>query len=188
MTYMVTYSGKKFNPLKPTRAMINIVDISHALSMQARFCGQLKEFYSVAEHCVMVADILEDTLNKPELAIYGLLHDGHEAFISDIPSPIKALLQPAVGEVEDRIDKAIWSRFELKPPNKEEKAIIKQADIIAFLIEDKVLRGGLTDTENFNQDLVEIAYQLINNGLTINPSGFKDAKIQYMEKFVLLTS
>lgn len=173
---MRTYTGKVFDPVDPKPEMISIVDIGQGLSMQARFCGQVREFYSVAEHSVVVARLLKDHFGRPDLAIYGLLHDAHEAYISDIPSPVKKLLEPAIAEVEHRIDLAIWNKFDLPEPTEEQRKIIRQADQTAFLLEDRDLRSGVIFHDNPLPDI------------TIKPIGQQQAKITFIEMFLELTS
>ena len=79
-----TFSGKKFWPVDPRVEDVRIEDIAHSLSQQCRFAGHTKRFYSVAQHSVMVARIV-----PVEDALWGLLHDASEAYLVDLPSPIK---------------------------------------------------------------------------------------------------
>jgi len=87
-----TYTGKWVNVFDPTSDitdMFDILDIAHALSMQCRFSGHLKHFYSVAQHsieCYRQANI--QGLNKKE-QLTALMHDCSEAYLVDIPRPIK---------------------------------------------------------------------------------------------------
>jgi uncharacterized protein len=83
---ITTYSGIRFWPLQPNPADIRIEDIVHALSNQCRFGGHAREFYSVAEHSVRVSQLC-----RPEDALWGLLHDASEAYLSDVPAPLKEL-------------------------------------------------------------------------------------------------
>jgi 5'-deoxynucleotidase YfbR-like HD superfamily hydrolase len=170
---MRTYTGKYFDPVSPSGNMISIVDIAHGLSMQARWCGQLEEFYSVAEHCVMVAEILESS-GRSDLALAGLLHDAHEAYTSDIPSPVKDMLKPAITNVEARIDSAVFAKFGLEYPVPEEKDVIKAADMTAFYIEDRDLRG---------KTFPEFEYDKLPQ-TKADPVGPVQAKIKFMEKFM----
>jgi 5'-deoxynucleotidase YfbR-like HD superfamily hydrolase len=82
-----TFTGKYVDPFNLQPEDIDIMDIAHALSNQCRFAGHTKRFYSVAQHCVQVTWNLE-----PELKIYGLLHDASEAYLIDLPTPIKQRL------------------------------------------------------------------------------------------------
>src|SRR6266496_3875421 len=81
---IILASGKWFNVFNPKPEDVDIRDIAHALSNQCRFTGHTKEFYSVAQHSVLVS-----TFCAPEDAAWGLLHDASEAYLSDIASPVK---------------------------------------------------------------------------------------------------
>lgn len=83
-TWIQTYTGKKFHPLNPNVEDIEIEDIAHALSNLCRFAGHVKQFYSVAQHSVLVS---LDCCSENALA--GLLHDAAEAYLTDLPRPLK---------------------------------------------------------------------------------------------------
>lgn len=80
--WIETFTGKKFFFLDPKPNQFDIRDIAHALAYTCRYTGHSKRFYSVAEHSVLVSYLAADPLT-------GLLHDGSEAYITDIASPIK---------------------------------------------------------------------------------------------------
>lgn len=82
--WMGTFHGGKFFPLDPRDADVNIKDIAHGLAMTCRYGGQCKRFYSVAEHCVHVSNMVD-----PKYALHGLLHDSAEAWLGDMPRPLK---------------------------------------------------------------------------------------------------
>jgi hypothetical protein len=79
-----TYTGLQFWPLDPRAAEICIEDIAHALSLLCRFGGHCRSFYSVAQHSVLVSWHCDE----PD-ALWGLLHDASEAYLMDLPRPIK---------------------------------------------------------------------------------------------------
>jgi 5'-deoxynucleotidase YfbR-like HD superfamily hydrolase len=84
-TWILTYSGRRVEPLSPRVDDIAIIDIAHALSQQCRWTGHTSEFYSVAQHSVMVADLV----TNPEWKLHALLHDASEAYLCDIAKPVK---------------------------------------------------------------------------------------------------
>jgi len=123
-----TYSGKWFYPLDPKPEDIDPIDICHALSNQCRFTGHTRSFYSVAEHSCRVHDIL-----SPENRKWGLLHDATEAYLVDLPRPLKAMEELNIfSEVEDKIMKAICEKFNLNSKMPRE---VKAADNILLYTE-----------------------------------------------------
>jgi len=102
--WIQTASGKQFWPYASHPDDFDIEDIASALSKQCRFSGHCREFYSVAQHSVLVSENV-----PPQHALWGLLHDASEAYLSDIPTPIKNYLneyQKAELEVMRNICKA----------------------------------------------------------------------------------
>jgi 5'-deoxynucleotidase YfbR-like HD superfamily hydrolase len=89
-----TFSGLFVDPLNLQPDDINIMDIAHALSQIPRFGGHSRVQLSVAQHCCWVMKELPD-----ELKLFGLLHDASEAYLLDIPSPLKERL-PGYKEAE----------------------------------------------------------------------------------------
>ena len=134
MTYMPienwieTRSGKRVSVENPQPDQFDIKDIAYALSNTCRFNGHCAGFYSVAEHSVAVALRLPD-----ELRLAGLLHDATEAYLGDIPSPIKQFL-PDYKVIEERFEIAIEDAFNLQLTNGG-KAAVKEADIDALYTE-----------------------------------------------------
>lgn len=108
--WIQTKTGKKFYPLDPRIEDIDIIDIAWSLSNQCRYNGHSKRFYSVAEHSCYVSMYVDK-----EWALEGLLHDAAEAYISDVPAPIKPYL---VGykEIEIKLEEIIANKFCLAYP------------------------------------------------------------------------
>lgn len=123
--WIQTHNGVSFYPLDPRVEDIQIEDIAHSLSMQCRFNGHIKEFYSVAEHCVHASYCVEE--DKLE----ALLHDASEAYICDIPRPIKPMLSE-YKEIEKNIERKIAEKFQLQYPWSDE---IKSADNYMLYLE-----------------------------------------------------
>jgi uncharacterized protein len=107
MSWIQTFTGKKFYPFAPKVEDVCIEDIAHALSMLCRFGGHVNEFYSVADHSIRVA--LEC---NPEYRLLGLLHDASEAYLVDVPRPIKEQMH-LYREVEKAVQMVICERFNL---------------------------------------------------------------------------
>lgn len=105
---ILTYSGKLLNLYAPQIEKINIEDIAHGLSNLCRFGGQVSTFYSVAEHSIHCA-----LLAPAHLKLIGLLHDATEAYLIDLPRPIKLQLAQ-YRKFEDNLAVAIFKRFGLQ--------------------------------------------------------------------------
>lgn len=104
--WIQTFTGRAFHYDDPRPEDVHLVDIARALSHQCRFAGHTSHFYSVAEHSVHVARQFSD----PELRLIGLLHDATEAYILDLPKPLKSLL-PAYEEYEAKLWRVIAAKF-----------------------------------------------------------------------------
>jgi hypothetical protein len=125
--WLNTATGRAFDFLDPKPEDIDIVDIAVALSHQARYAGHTRVHYSVASHSMIIANTL-DVLDYPqEVVAWGLLHDAAEAYVTDIPWPLKAAgLVPEIARVEKAIMVAIVERFSL---GSEEPEIVKLLDL-----------------------------------------------------------
>jgi uncharacterized protein len=107
--WIQTYTGLKVHPLHLRPEDICIEDIAHALSMLCRFTGATQQFYSVAQHSVWVSHRC-----APEDALWGLLHDASEAYLMDLPRPLKRAPEfTFYREAESRAMLAICERFGL---------------------------------------------------------------------------
>lgn len=94
--WIQTFTGRRVDPLNIHPEDIIIEDVAHALSNLCRFNGHCKKFYSVAEHSVYTARITEDEHDEMA-ALWGLLHDAHEAYMGDVSRPLKSLLPQYCG-------------------------------------------------------------------------------------------
>jgi uncharacterized protein len=112
--FMQTYTGGIFYPMDPDPEEVHILDIAHSLSMQCRYAGHSLRFYSVAEHCVLLARKAQELQHMKRTVANLLLHDAAEAYLVDVPRPIKPFL---VGypEMERKVDAAIRAHFGLEP-------------------------------------------------------------------------
>lgn len=121
--WMQTYSARQFWPMDPRPEEIHIEDIAHSLALQCRYAGHCIRFYSVAEHSVHVALWLLRNYG-PLTAMHGLLHDASEAYLVDVPRPVKPFLA-GYKQAEALVMRAVSQRFGLA---KEMPAEVKEAD------------------------------------------------------------
>lgn len=105
--WMMTYTGQAFYPYDMRLADFCIEDIAHALSLLCRYGGHCRKFYSVAEHSVLISRMV-----APEYAYEALMHDATEAYLVDMPRPIKMGF-PQYKDMEAKIWDMIARRFGL---------------------------------------------------------------------------
>lgn len=171
-SWIQTHSGRRFNPLKPNPDAIVVQDVAHALSMQCRFSGHCREFYSVAQHSVLVSYICDH-----KDALWGLLHDATEAYLVDVPRPLKrsGKLQGYI-EIEAVMQEAVCRRFGLpfaEPPS------VKRADTILLATEARDLMSPLHS--DWKQPVEPLPFK-------IEAWDHDKAKDMFMKRFFELTT
>jgi 5'-deoxynucleotidase YfbR-like HD superfamily hydrolase len=124
--YLQTVSGRWVNPFDPDPSQLDAGDIARALANQCRFGGHSRVFYSVAQHSVIVSELVEQRGGDVEEAFAALMHDATEAYLGDMPHPLKhrSPLGAAFKEAEDHLEIALRERFAIKADVSE----IKRAD------------------------------------------------------------
>jgi 5'-nucleotidase len=124
--YLQTVSGRWVNPFDPDPEQLDAHDIARALANLCRFGGHSRAFYSVAQHSVIVSRLVEERGGDAEDAFAALMHDATEAYLGDMPHPIKhrSPLGAAFKAAEEDLEHAIRDRFRIKPDVPE----IKRAD------------------------------------------------------------
>jgi uncharacterized protein len=134
---MQTVSGKNISILTPFGNTFDPRDIAHHLSHLCRFTGAVRWFYSVAEHCVLVARLTASFGRMAQLQ--ALLHDASEAYLNDLISPLKHLPEMApYRAIEARFELALASWFGLPAGM---NPIVKSADNLAVRVEKHQLKG-----------------------------------------------
>jgi 5'-nucleotidase len=125
--YIQTVSGRRFNPLEPDPDEVDIGDIARALSNQCRFGGNSRTYYSVGQHSCLVSDLVAERGGDLDAQLWALLHDASEAYLVDLPHPLKhrSELGRLYAAAEDDLQAAILQHFDLpaEPP-----PLIKQVD------------------------------------------------------------
>ena len=130
MMTMTTYNGIRVNPTQPETKHINIHDIAQSLSNLCRFNGHCQQFYSVAQHSMLVAEMVPE-----ELRLVALLHDATEAYLGDVITPVKQQVD-GFQKLEIRLWKRIASAFDIQPELIE---LVHMADLMALATEKRDL-------------------------------------------------
>jgi hypothetical protein len=137
-----TFSGEFVDTKNPNGRTIKIEDIAHALANTCRYGGHCQRFYSVAEHAVFVSRRLERKGHSRSVQLAGLHHDDAEAYLGDIPRPMKSLLGATYRNLSDRMDAAICAgplfQFNVRPEDFH-TAEVKNADNWALFVEARFL-------------------------------------------------
>lgn len=149
-TTIETYTGGWFNYALPAAEDVCIEDIARSLSMSVRFRGHVTTFYSVAEHSVRVRQLVREH-GRPDLGLGALLHDGHEAYIGDIPTPLKAALGKKLTSLASTVDLAIAAAldFDVRDLHAPEVA---DADALCLRHEAAVLKRSYGTGEHWGQE------------------------------------
>ncbi|HSC04225.1 MAG TPA: hypothetical protein VLC49_12920 [Solirubrobacteraceae bacterium] len=123
--YLQTVSGRWVNPFDPDPGQLDEGDIARALANLCRFGGHSRVFYSVAQHCVIVSRVVEERGGDVEDAFAALMHDAGEAYLGDMPHPLKhrSALGAAFRDAESRLEEAIRDRFGIKANVPDIKAV-----------------------------------------------------------------
>lgn len=119
---------------EPTVAMISHRDIAHGLSKICRFGGQIRHFYSVAQHSVIVSRKAPESLKKA-----ALIHDFSEAYLGDVIKPLKVMLGTSYSDIEERFMRVICDKFKVPYDQLNE---IKELDRWALQLEHECFQLG----------------------------------------------
>ena len=163
---IVTYTGKVFDLLDPQPEMVCIEDIAHALANICRYTGHVREFYSVAQHCVLMADAY-----LPGNSLQKLLHDAAEAYIGDMASPWKQLLWvDTCGQSPTNISAIPVKSYEQTIQNVigialgvdlSHSAEVKEADNRMFFTEIRDLMPPSEEFKNWKGNLAPLDFTII---------------------------
>ena len=134
-SWIQTYTGRQFDPTMPQPGDIYIEDIAESLAKMCRFNGHCIGFYSVAQHSVLVCDYLRRQEQPLDVLRWGLAHDFGEAYVCDVPRPIKHGI-PAFRQMEDAILEQVAFKWGLPWPMPRE---VKHADNVLLATEKRDL-------------------------------------------------
>lgn len=170
--WMQTYSGRRFYPLDPRSDEIHSEDVAHALSLLCRYGGHVDRFYSVAEHCVLMSHAV-----APENALAALLHDATEAYVCDVPRPLKRYLAD-YQDIEDNVWLAIVGRYGVSTILPTE---VKEADNRILLTERDALMSRTVEPWGIDAEYTPLP-------VSITGWGPGDAEESYLKRLMELTS
>jgi uncharacterized protein len=130
-----TYTGRVVDPFDLRPEHVDVRDVAHALSMKCRYGGHCGSFYSVAQHAVLLSFAVEKV--EPQHALWALHHDDVEAYLCDVPRPLKPYYYVSenfqspmrlrrIEEVERQIQATINAALGVTPD--EEPLIVRQYD------------------------------------------------------------
>jgi 5'-deoxynucleotidase YfbR-like HD superfamily hydrolase len=151
MTWMITRTGAHFDLQHIAPLSISTLDIAHALANINRFTGHAMRPYSVAEHSLLVVEIMERDLGvrQPGPLLAGLLHDAHEAYTGDLSTPMKDMIDAASAGAwrreEQRIADAVLQRFNILYTSQAHHELVKRADLMALATERRDLLPATPD-------------------------------------------
>jgi len=192
--WVMTASGRRFWPLAPRAADVHLEDIAHALAAIARFGGHTRVPYSVAQHSVLVSRELAAASPVPEVALIGLLHDAAEAYLGDVPRPLKhSPTYEAYREAERRLQGVIYRAFSLQAWAHVEDD--QRSGATRRFLDAWHRRLQLVDRQMLRTEQAqlmpppapgEVRDDVAPLPLTIEPWSFADARAEFLQTFARL--
>lgn len=176
MTIITTHSGQRVDIEAPQADTLRIEDIAHALSFLCRGSGQANFFFSVARHCVYCAREAQARGFSREVVLACLLHDASEAYMTDVPKPIKDNLIPQYRKYEDMLLDRIYEKFIGRSLTKEELSQVALIDRVLLQYDLKYLLNMDTELPPIH---IELKYEYIP---------FEEARKDYLDAFRQLTN
>ena len=171
MTCINTVSGKCINIEDPHPDTIDIEDIAHALSFICRGCGNTRIFFPVARHCVYCAEEAKARGLSDIVTLACLLHDASEAYMTDIPKPIKDNLLPQYRTYENILLDCIYRKFIGRSLTEDETRQVEQVDHDLLMYDLKYLLNVDTDLPALH---VELKYEF---------EPFEQSRLAYLTLF-----
>lgn len=159
---IATFTGKIVEPFNLKDEDIDIYDIAKSLSNQCRFLGQVEKFYSVAQHCVLGVEALRKLHWSVPIQLCFLLHDAPEAYLCDIPSPLKS--HPTFFNyriIEDITLDIVLDHFGLRRCNQVNHELIKKMDRIMLMTEKRDLYPQKIHIYPSDLGIIPIKYKIV---------------------------
>lgn len=147
-TSIETLEGRFIDLLQPQSYEVNLNDIAYGLAHECRYTHFCTQFYCVAQHSLLVRDILAQFGADESIQRLGLFHDAHEAYLRDISAPMKRAIRTLCAEMgmdrspldvlADRFDAVIFGEFDVRC-DEHSASLVHEADMAAYRIERKQL-------------------------------------------------
>lgn len=169
-TSIQTRSGRMFDLVAPRPEDVDIEDIAHALSNICRFTGHTREFYSVAQHCVLASYLV-----PRRDALWALLHDAAEAYLADVATPAKRLLRD-YASLEAGVMRVVCVAFGLPL---EKPASVQRADATLLAWE----AASLMPPHSWHSQVSGADYGDIMTRKPIEPVEPSEARIMFRARF-----
>ncbi len=123
--FIYTYTGKIIDPEAFTAEDIDPEDIAYALSNIKRFNGHSQ--VSVLRHSLAVAAHFNiDT--ETDAYLWAILHDAAEAYLMDVPVPIKGIVGQKWAERYEYLEEIVCYRFDAGIPYVMHEKKVKNID------------------------------------------------------------
>lgn len=142
MAWLETYTGVKFDLVNPKVEQVDIIDIAHVLSKAERFANHLRTRFTVAQHSIICAKLAEKLGHSKVIQLYLLTHDFSEAYIVDVPRPLKNLMTD-YKVIENKIQQVMYNFVGLSEPTEEEMKIIDEIDNLSLFYEAELLTRNI---------------------------------------------
>ncbi|HEV3118148.1 MAG TPA: hypothetical protein VGY58_13945 [Gemmataceae bacterium] len=158
-TWIETCSGGRFDVANPRAEDVQIEDIAMSLAQTCRFRGHALRWISVGWHSIVVHDVVAMLRDDDEARLAALLHDAAEAYVGDMPRPLK-LAFPEFVRAEAKVQHVIHKKFGLEPPD-DLLLLIRKVDNQTLLEEARVYMATAGR-----------GWELLDEGLNIPASAF----------------
>lgn len=173
--YITTFTGKKVSCPGMRSSMVNWQDISQSLSMQVRYLGHINKFYSVANHSVLCSQLAQAHREPLELVQACFMHDVHEAYVGDFPSPFKKAV-PGLPLFEHGVEAAVRDALNLPSDLDSMWARVKHYDIVALHMEASQLFNQTPDW--VDKEIV----RLVPEGIKLRPLEWQEGKSDFLQR------
>jgi len=170
---ITTFSGKLFDVIDPNPADIDIHDIAFGLSRQFRFNGVTRHTYTVAQHSINVSRIV-----GPKMKLAALLHDASEAYLHDLPTPLKQNLHD-YQNVEKRLQDIIYVAYGIDPHSVESGINWADKQVLLSEIDTVVLHKNLFGRK------ADKSLWSVTSRLDLQPMWIEEARQNFLTAFMI---